>query len=76
MQMQMPACWLVGVVVGVLMLMLLMLPAREGPAGSCCSFLPWAAPSPPPTSPPACLLHVAQSARHGCRGHRGRRAGR
>jgi hypothetical protein len=51
MQMRMPACWLVGVVVGVLMLMLMlpMLPAREGPAGSCCSFLPCTAPSPPLT---------------------------
>jgi hypothetical protein len=53
MQMQMPACWLVGVVVvGVLMLLLMllmlpMLPAREGPVSSSCSFLPWAAPSPP-----------------------------
>jgi hypothetical protein len=58
MQMQMLACWLVGVVVGVvvgmlmllMLLMLPMLPAREGPVGSCCSFLPWAAPSPPLTS--------------------------
>jgi hypothetical protein len=82
MQMQMPGCWLVGVVVvvGVLMLLLmLMLPML--PERVPCRFLLFvsalggaltAADQPIWVS----VSRRTQSARHGYRGHRWRRAGR